>query len=266
MFYLMKIRIMTYNILHGFHSNEHVLDKARLMHAKKAVKELNPDILVLCEACYGGYNNTRIYMDYPRIFGYEHGFFGFWGDHEWGSYILSRYPMDARVFKLIDRTAITSEIRIGRKKLYLDAYHPSPNVGENVRAESIRPLLKAKRTPYIITGDFNAVSDHDKYDKKAIIDAFAELENHDPEKKAEELLSPMMIPLLRRYGLRDAMPKMNRTYTIPTDYASIKKKSGIRIDHCFVSKDIDVLSGLVPKNKHTNFASDHYPIVFDIEF
>ena len=33
-----------------------------------------------------------------------------------------------------------------------------------------------------------------------------------------------------------------------------------------IAKDINVISGFVPKNKHTNFASDHYPIVFDIEF
>jgi endonuclease/exonuclease/phosphatase family metal-dependent hydrolase len=263
---LMKLRVMTYNILHGFHSNEHVLDKARLGHAKKAVKTENPDILVLCEACYGGYNHTGIYMDYPRIFGYDYGFFGFWGDHEWGSYILSRHPLQARVIKLIDRTAITSEITVRRKKLHIDVYHPSPNITEKDRADSIRPLIKAMRTPYILTGDFNAVSDHDRYDKDAIIEAFRHLSNHDPERKAEELLNPRMIPMLRRYGLKDAMPKMNRTYTIPTDYASINKTSGIRIDHFFVSKDIKVHSGYVPKNKHTNWASDHYPIVFDIEF
>ena len=257
---------MTYNILHGFHSNEHVLDKARLKHAKAAIKEQTPDILVLCEACYGGYNNTGIYMDYPRLFGFEFGFFGFWGDHEWGSYILSHYPINARVIKLNDRTAITSELKIKNKKLYVDVYHPSPNITEAERAESIRPLLKAKKHPYIITGDFNAISDHDNYDKKSIIKAFERLSNHEPERKAEELLNPKMIPTLRKYGLRDAMPKMNRTYTIPTDYASINKKSGIRIDHCFISKDIKVNSGIVPKNKNTNFASDHYPIVFDLEF
>ncbi|MFT4308915.1 MAG: endonuclease/exonuclease/phosphatase family protein [Candidatus Woesearchaeota archaeon] len=262
----MKIRIMTYNILHGFHSNEHILDRARLNHAKKAVRIHNPDILVLCEACYGGYNHTGIYVDYQRIFGYEHGFFGFWGDHEWGSCLLSRYPIDARVIKLVDRTAITGMVRTGRKKLYVDVYHASPNISESVRAESVRPLMKAKKHPYIITGDFNAVSDHDKYDINAIIDAFYSLANHEPERKAEELLSPKLIPMLRRYGLRDAMPRMNRTYTIPTDYASINKKSGIRIDHLFVSKDIKVLSGIVPKDKHTNWASDHYPILFDISY
>ena len=66
---MVKLRVMNYNILHGFHSPDNPpfnppfeLNEERLRAAQEAVKREDPDILVLTEACFGGEGYDGIRM------------------------------------------------------------------------------------------------------------------------------------------------------------------------------------------------------------
>jgi endonuclease/exonuclease/phosphatase family metal-dependent hydrolase len=61
-------------------------------------------------------------------------------------------------------------------------------------------------------------------------------------------------------GLTDAIPSAGRRYSIPTDLISADKSSGMRIDHIFANKSIEVVDGEVVHNAASNRASDHHPV------
>ena len=257
----MEVKIMNYNILHGFYQTAYPfeLEKNRLEKAKQIVKKENPDILILTEACYGGKNIFGIFMDYKKIFNYKYGYFGKWGEFEWGNMILSKYPIQAKTVGLADRTAIRSEIKIKEKTIHVDVIHPSPDLNEKEKIETIKPLLKNIKEQYILSGDFNSLSDEDKYDKDRLIKGFKTFTKN-AEKIINEMLKDGFIRYLRKMGLKDAFPKNKRQSTIPTK----KYRTGnsdVRIDHFFVSEKIKVEDARVIKNELTENASDHYPIV-----
>ena len=72
------MKIMTYNILFGFHrinGRSYVLEKDRLKSIQKIVDKENPDILGLVEAWFGAENYFGIFVDYKKIFNFKHRFF-----------------------------------------------------------------------------------------------------------------------------------------------------------------------------------------------
>jgi len=264
----MKIKIMNYNIRHGFHTLNFPfkLEKERLKKAKKIIKKEDADILILTEACYSEKNIFKILIDYKKIFGYKYAHFGKWGKYEWGTLILLRYPIKAKTIKLSKRTAIKSEIKIKNKTLYIDVIHPSPKLTEEQKIENIKPVLKNIKSPYILTGDFNSLSDDDKYNKRKLIEGFKTFEK-DPEKVVNELLKTNFIKYLKKQGLIDAFPKKDKKPTVPTK----KYKTGntdIRIDYFFIKKDekkMKIVETKTIKNKFAEEASDHYPILITIQ-
>ena len=98
-----------------------------------------------------------------------------------------------------------------------------------------------------------------------MLEILKELGIPEPEKQVEKIYERGLIPEIRRYGLRDAFPSENRSWTIPTEYASKGSKVGTRLDYFFVSDDIKVKRTEVLRNNYTEKASDHYPIVMVFE-
>ncbi len=263
----MDLKVMNYNILHGFHQIVHpfALEAHRLRAAQDAITAENPNILVLTEACYGNPNKLGHRLQYEKLFNYPFYFYGPWGEHEWGNCILSKYPITAECVKLpdTDRTAIKSKITIGTKYIHLDVIHPQPEQSGTEKIASITSLLEQKKVPYIITGDFNSLSDEDDFDRERLIAGFKLFAGSNYVKTVDSMLAArdIVIPGIKSYGLRDAFEKKeNRVYTIPTDMCNLNKDSAMRIDHCFISPDIQSIDAYVVKNKFTEIASDHYPI------
>jgi len=125
---------MSYNIERGFHSRDHTLERQRLEAAQRAVKSVNPDLLALTEACYGGPNSQNIVMDYAELFGFPYSHFGAFpkfgprrGD-EGGNCLLSRIPMQAETVQLVHKSAVRARISLEDKILTIDVIHPSPSV------------------------------------------------------------------------------------------------------------------------------------------
>lgn len=257
-----EIKIMNYNILHGFHNVNPPfnLEEKRLESAKKIVNEENPDVIVLTEACYGGPNIFNINMDYKKIFNYPYGYFGKWGEHEWGNFLLSKYPIECETIPFGKRTAIKSKISINNKKIYLDIIHPHPELTENEKIEITKPLVKKIKKPYFLVGDFNSLSDEDDYSKEKLIRGFKNFDKT-PIQSVDRILERKFIPYIKSFGLKDTFNKNSRGYTVPTGIYGKDKSSAMRMDFIFASSDVEPLETKIIKNKLSEYASDHYPVV-----
>ena len=260
----MKIKIMNYNILHGFHqiNAPFALEEKRLKAAQEIVSQENPDILVLTEAKYGRKNIYGIKMDYVKIFGYPHSYFSP-NEYEYGNMILSKFPIAGKTIPLSKRTGLKAQINLNGKILNIDVFHSYPDLTEDEKIESIKPLLNEIKENYILTGDFNSLSDEDYYDREELIKGFSKFDKS-PEARADRFLERKLIPYIKSHGLKDAFSPKTRTFTLPTStygYGASKKEAAMRIDYFFISSKINVLKTKVIKNYLTEKASDHYPII-----
>ena len=263
----MVFTVMSYNIERGFHSRGHILEDARLQAAQRVVKQINPDILALTEACYGGINSQGFVMDYKEIFDFAYAKFGGYpkfgprkGD-EGGNCLLSQFPMQAEAIHLAYKGAVRGQIRLEDKLLTIDVVHPSYSVDDKEKISTLRPLITGHQKPYLLTGDFNTVHPEDKYDWSRLVQ---ELMSFNPEKAksiVENWCNAELVSWILKQGLEDAFSLEARESTVPTPYACENDTSGVRMDFFFKSPCLTVKEAYVVKNEDTEVASDHYPIV-----
>ncbi len=263
-----EIKIMNYNVLHGFHTygeEPFILEAERLKAAQKIVKKENPDMLILTEACFAEDNRHGIKMDYKNLFNYPYHTHAKVGS-EWGSSLLSKYPIiSAKNYSMDRRNFLRSVIDVNGEEIHVDVAHPHPDVSEFERKRFFHSHLRdIPNKPYILAGDFNALSDKDVYNKKNLTEGFAAfMGNKESAKKAvDSMLTHQAIPEIRAHNLIDTYSQIQEetNHTIPTDYLSLDKRSGIRVDYIFCSPHFDVKDAKIIKDKYTNKASDHYPI------
>ncbi len=260
---------MTYNIERGLHSRDHTLEQHRLAAAQRAVQLVNPDLLALTEACYGGPNSQNIVMDYAKLFGFPYSHFSPFttfgprkGD-EGGNCLLSRFPLQAETVQLAHKSALRAKISLEDKLLNIDVIHPSPSVTDAEKIRTHHHLITSRQTPYILTGDFNTVSPEDlpSYDFQQLA---KEIQAYNPEKAEliiENWKNAEFVRWLLNEGLNDAFSEEARKSTVPTNYAYGKPQPGVRMDFIFTSPDVETKTAYVLKNPDTEIASDHYPIV-----
>ena len=263
----MAFKIMCYNIERGFHSTDHNLEKERLLAAQRIVKQENPDILALTEACYGQENSLGIKLDYQDIFDFPYGLFGGYPNFGpryadiGGNCLLSRFPMQGEAIKLAYKGAVRAAINIEDKILNLDVVHPSYSVSDQEKISTLSPLITSRKEPYIVTGDFNTIHPEDKYDWDIIKE---ELKDFNAEKAAlliDNWQKAGLVSWLLKLGLKDSFTLPQRQSTVPTKRAYQEERSGVRMDFFFISPEIESIESYVLKNEDTEIASDHYPIV-----
>lgn len=266
---------MQYNIRTGFRKTQrpYELDGDRIVHAIKAVKRENPDILILNEAYFERKNSSGILMDYKKIFDfpfYAHGNYKNGLSPFWGHALLSKYPIKILLNKGTGFAGLfRNEVKIGEKIINLDVVHiaPVPFLDGNGQESFVKRVLSNKKENYILVGDFNSLSPKDKYNKKKLVASWSKFEIN-----AELILSEMLkkdaIKSILSSGLVDSFKLKNKKFdfTIPTDFLSKDKSSGIRIDYIFCSKDIRVINSGIIKNALTEKASDHYPTYAIVDF
>jgi len=261
------VKIMTYNILNGFHTikEPYKLEKNRMEAVKRIVKKENPDILCLTEACFACPNQFNIKVDYQKLFKFKHVYASS-RKSQWGNMILSKYPLD-KVYPVTDERfiCIRSKFIINGKNLYVDIIHPSPRLREKEVIKYLRPILKDPKKHYILTGDFNALSDQDDYDINKLKAVIKKIEGENYENAIKSVLDMKLIPWLRKQNLMDVMKKFGGGFTIPTDLLDKTKESPARLDYFFASKKINTKSAKVIRGKDAEIGSDHYPIVINIE-
>lgn len=264
----MKIKIMQYNIRTGFRKLERPYDfeGKRMVYAKKIIKKENPDILILNEAYFESKNKSGIIMDYQKIFGfqyYAHGNYKKGLSPYWGHAILSKFPIIKEINKSQGHSGLLrAKIKIKDKIINLDVVHisPMPYLSSKKQEHFTKKLLKNKEN-YVLTGDFNSLSPEDKYQKAEMTKAWKKFDKN-AGKVIKEMLKKDAVKYILSKGLIDTYKIKNKNFdfSIPTDFLSKNKSSGIRIDYIFCSKDFKVIKSGILKNKMTEKASDHYPI------
>jgi len=273
-----RIKIMHYNILHGFHKPEvlpfdppYELNKDRLKATQEVTRVENPDVLVLTEACFGvgDEKDKGIKMDYGKLFSFPYYIFARRGDYEWGSAILSKYPiLNLNNNKRGMRHYAEAILDFNGSPLTLGVSHPHPDLSEDEKLQYFKEVVPAKLPKrYILAGDFNSISDQDKYDRDEMIKGFRSFAEN-PELVVDEMLNRKVLPYLRSIGLVDSYKSTHPDgldYTIPTDYLSKDKRSGMRMDFIMCSPDFLVEDAYVVKNQNAEKASDHYPVVAVLE-
>ena len=277
----MKIKIICYNILTGFYDDKRKGKKGKFVHniqrqraAKELIEKENPDILILTEICWLKKNFLKIKQNYKKIFDYKYRIFGSdvpFENVDWGVGILSRFP----IIKSEDYTTkhsrfVRALIKIKNKTVMIDAVHPDPYHNEHQRMQWFKTVIRDRKDPYILGGDFNAFSKSDNYNKRKLIEVFSGIYKPEEKYKAKNLVNDILtgktINFLLKSNLVDTFKVKNKKFdsTFPTKF--LKSKSfPHRIDYIFCSNDLKVLNSGIIKNRLTEKASDHYPIYAILE-
>ena len=157
------------------------------------------------------------------------------GGH-WGFAILSRFPLEqvsVQSIAPITNLVLHAEVVLGSTSVRVIGIHPlAPYTpGElairNEQIVKIGEYVGADATRTILAGDFNTSS-----------------------------WAPCFSRLLAATGMRDTRRGFGVCATFPTDYWPVRTP----IDHCLVSKDIEVLDRRVGPD----IDSDHLPILVDL--
>ncbi len=263
----MIFTIMSYNIERGFHNSDHIFQEHRLQAAQRIIQQVQPDILALTEACYGGPNSQGIKMDYQQLFQFLHGQWGGYrvfgprhGD-EGGNALLSNFPLQTEVIHFSHKGAIRGYVNLENRILTVDVVHPSYSIDDKEKIRELGPLVESRTEPYLLTGDFNTLHPEDAYDYDSLAQEFAAFDQQKVQKLFDNWKKAECVSWILAQGLQDAFPLESRQSTVPTFYAYGKKQKGVRLDFPFHTPDLVVKEAYVLKNEDTEIASDHYPIV-----
>jgi hypothetical protein len=266
----MKLKLIEYNLLNGFCNEEkpYILQKDRLTAVAKVLQKENPDILVLTEGFFWPFAKRDSLKDYKRLFeNIYRSYAPAPNQFRWAPIVLSRFPIEFTDFSEFHKTFIRTQINIKNKAISLDVLHPYPELSEQEKADLLYKALQNRSSPYILSGDLNALSPQDNFDKKRLIEGYRQFMKDRAENKVNDMLSHKSVSRILQEGLNDTYLSKNSPggYTVPTDLRSKSKDSSGRMDYIFCSKDFNVLDSGIIKNKLTEMASDHYPIYSILE-
>ena len=262
----MKTKIVSYNILNGFTPDDkpYTLNQERKNAAIKALEKEKPDVLILCEGYFWPSAKKDTLKDFKKLFNnLTNVFLPAENMFRWAPVIFSKFPIKFSDFSEYHRKYIRSEISVGKKKIILDVYHPSPDkITEEDRVDFLAKVLEKNLGNHIIAGDFNAISPEDEYDRSQLLRGFSKFMGPSAEAKVNELMKAKTVKFVLDKGFVDTykIKEQKEKYTVPTDFRSKNKDAAIRIDYIFCSKDIMIIDAGIIKNKFTEIASDHYPI------
>ena len=287
----MDVKFLIWNLKYGFGDEEHSssrVQKERIDLAKNLVSYVSPNIFVAVEA-----NNWDL-RRYDKLFGFPYESHTSWEGHtgdNWGSAILSQLPITSSEQLLFDdglnyekdeqrRKYIRAIIPINGVTLTLDAIHPHPYTFTDAVLTTLETIVKTANPPHVIAGDLNWISKKDvgiyTPEERAFAEYFstrplARIYGKSPRDSgrivAKKLLEAKETNLLIELGMKDAFEGFEHSPTVPTKLANNSSKSNVKLDHAFVSANIQVIDAKVLKDtQESEYASDHRPILVILRF
>ena len=277
----MKVKILNYNILYGFHTytENPVHQPGRQEAIKRVVREYNPDILILNEANFLPGNKWGIEIDYQKILGKDRFPHMARTDNpeygEWSTAVLSKHPFSHENRTNSKGRNMRTSIDLGNAKtLMLDAVHPNPIGKEEYfltadeTATFLSEAIEGMEGPYVLAGDFNALSPEDSYNEKNLLSGYKTFCKTEEDAKwlVNQQMSFTPLRAVLDEGLIDTYKKIHVNgfdHTMPTKIGG-STDSASRIDYIFTSPEIEVIDSGIIKNADTDMASDHYPVYAEL--
>ena len=259
-----SLRLLSWNLLEGAcKPGTDEEDPHRTALAQGLIRELNPDVLVLNEALWCEHHDGHR-RDYAALFGFEHASGGLYDAH-WGNVILSRFPI-ARTesFRIYNRGGLVATIQTPDGEVQAATYHPHPSRYPRHKVQDFQHLLGMMDPllPGFVAGDFNAISPQDEPDVEQLAKAFERF-SHRPRQDCLRFIEggEALFPVLLEQGWRDAVPLKNQRHTMPTALIGGDLNSAMRIDHCWVNRQVTITEGGPLHDPRVDGASDHYPLL-----
>ncbi len=197
---------------------------------ERYIQQENPDVIILMEftSQWQSLLNTTI-QNYPHhhLVPREDNF---------GIAVLSKHPLDSKTdyFGLNQKPSIVSELKLNNKSLTLIATHPVPPLGKHAFE------LRKKQMDYLI-------QNRSKFSDELVI--LGDFNNSSFSNYFQDLLQT---------DLKDSRLGFGLLPTWPANFSILQTT----LDHCLVSKNINVIDRAVGEN----IGSDHFPISVTIEF
>jgi len=244
----MRFRIMTYNV----HSCIGLDGRCSPLRIAKTIARFAPDIVALQELDLGrirtrGHDQPRMIAKHLRMFHHYHPAIQV-EEELYGDAILSRYPLRVRRADLL-RIPTAVKQKEPRGALWVTAALPGLDIqvinthlglGKKERFYQAQALAGTGWLghpdccgPRILCGDFNTI----------------------PGSRPFDQLSQHLHTIHNKNKLRDRWPGGTWPSFFPL----------ARIDHILVSSHFRVLSAGVPMDRRTIVASDHLPLVADLD-
>lgn len=271
------MKICSYNLKDGFcdkvcdkvsdENHKYELNLERQKAGQNIVKEIDSDILIICEADYS--SEYGGFQDYKKVFNYPYGVFAAkrYPHRDFGIGILSKYPIiNAQKHTPENSRWIRADIEVEGKLIQMVAVHPNPHNTSIEKQDLFKEILNTQKDLFILGGDLNALSPEDAIDENELLKSFAKkFNNLDKARKVvEEMTKKETVKFLLANGLQDTYTKLNKD----RDYSYHTQLSGnsyARYDYIFCSNNFKIIDSGIVKNELTEKASDHYPVYTILE-
>lgn len=263
-FIVSHLRISHFNILNG---GEHRLDEIF-----QTIQEMDSDICGILEAVsWQDANRGEEVRRRGKELGYPY-FFLAKANSKYNIAVFSKLPLETEVINnRVRHVILRARIQDGPFSDFQFFFlHLSPGSEED-RLKEVDVLLKKapSSSPVILMGDFNSLSFHDasQYEKEDLLGA---LRSNGIEKYGLEALRFDVIKKIEQAGFSDVFQCLHIPFqsTAPTlSNKDLAHAANLRIDYGFINQaGIPYLSGAsVFKKNISDLASDHYPLVIDLE-
>jgi exodeoxyribonuclease III len=255
------MKLMTYNLLNG------AIDQ--FDEVIKVINDIQPDFLTLNEANGFDKNNNQRLKEFAVRTKLLQCHLAICGDGD--SYhvaVFSKTPfVSLKEINPMARAGILVIINSPIGEIAIVGTHLTPYT-EDLRIKEANRIITALSTfkKAIIMGDLNSLSQEDGY-KPSIINAF-----NDMQKKKFTKAGKLRFDVIRTFnkaGFADTarMLGKEKDITAPTLLNEFSAHLNMRLDYVLVSDAIksNVQQYEVIKNDRTEKASDHYPVIIDLE-
>lgn len=252
---------MAYNILDG--------GKDRLYSILEVIKVENPEFLIINEANGFEKNENKKLKQFSEEIGLPHFKLALSGEYDYHTAIFSKHPFkEAKEIKPLRNAGIFALIETELGEISIAGAHLTPYT-EDLRLSEIDLVInqQSKSLNKIFMGDMNSLSIIDGYNEETIRgfnDAQLKKFTTDGKFRFDA------ISKITSLGYIDTAVIFSeqKTCTVPTkinqDEAHL---TNLRVDYIFVSNSLKnkVKRYSVVKNALTEKASDHYPVVVELE-
>jgi len=254
------MKLLSYNIFDGAANT--------FQKIIKVVQDAKPDYVTLNEANSFARDNKRLLKDFARICDFSYFDIALSGEFDYHVAVFSRYPLK-NVVKLqpLARACLIAQVGTPLGEISIASLHLTP-LTEDDRHPEIDLIVKAQEGSEnrILMGDMNSLSPHDNYDSGMIYE-FDEAQKRKFVRNSR--LRFDAIKKIEGVGYFDAsvLTKRNQEHTVPTLISPNMMIPSMRLDYIFVTKGLksSIRDYSVIKNKLTDSASDHYPVLVNLK-